>query len=96
MVVRVRLRLGRSLDRNLARRRELALLAGTLLTPAALAALVLGAWRLGSDLQWTGKFVISKGLFSHWQVWMAMAALLQGCASILNRYGRGGRGEAMP
>jgi len=95
MVVRVHLRLGEAVSRRLARLRELALATGALLTPAALMALVLGCWRLASDLNLTGEFVISRGLFSHWQVWMVLAGILQTCASVLNRYGRGGR-EAMP
>lgn len=95
MVVRVHLRLGEAVSRRLARLRELALATGALLTPAALMALVLGCWRLASDLNLTGEFVISRGLFSHWQVWMVLAGILQTCASLLNRYGRGGR-EAMP
>jgi hypothetical protein len=95
MVVRVRLRLGEAVSRRLARLRELALATGALLTPAALMALVLGCWRLASDLNLTGEFVISRGLFSHWQVWMVLAGILQTCASLLNRYGRGDR-EAMP
>ena len=65
------------------------------LTPLALMALALGVWRLGSDLKWTGEFAISSGIFSHWQVWLAMAGLIGTCAAILNRYGRGG-GEATP
>lgn len=48
-----------------------------LLTPAAVIALVLGLWRVTADLGWTEAFLISKGLFSHWQVWMALAILLQ-------------------
>jgi hypothetical protein len=79
-----------------ARKRELASMLAALLTPSAAMAFVLGAWRLGADLKWTGEFAISRGLFSHWQVWIAMAGLLQTCASLLNRYARGGRGEAMP
>jgi hypothetical protein len=47
-------------------------------------------WRLSADLKWAGEFAISRGLFSHWQVWIAVAGVLQTCASILNRYGRGG------
>ncbi len=96
MKVRVRFRLGPRLTRHVARHREAALLVGTLLSPAALMALALGCWRLGSDLNWTGEFAISRGLFSHWQVWIALACGLQTCASILNRYGRGGGGEATP
>ncbi len=95
MVLRVHVRVRPALGRKLARSRELALLLSTLLTPAAVMALVLGCWRLGSDLNWTGEFAISRGLFSHWQVWIALAGVLQTCASILNRYGRGGR-EAVP
>jgi hypothetical protein len=47
-----------------------------LLKPAALMAAVLGFWRLGVDLDWTKEFVIERGLFSHWQVWFALAGLL--------------------
>jgi hypothetical protein len=49
-------------------------------------AYVLGMWRLASDMGMAGAFVIT-GLFSHWQIWMAIGALLQLCAWILNRYG---------
>jgi len=96
MAVRVRIRLKPELARKVARGRRLAVAAGALLTPAALIALVLGCWRLAADLNLTGQFAISGGLFSHWQVWIVLAAVLQTCASRLNRYGRGGRGEAMP
>lgn len=95
MKVTIRLRLGPTFGRSLARNRQLACVVASLLTPAALMALALGIWRLGSDLSLTGEFAISRGLFSHWQVWIAMAGLLQTCASVLNRYGRGG-GEAVP
>ncbi|MGA2326475.1 MAG: hypothetical protein ABSH05_09325 [Bryobacteraceae bacterium] len=94
MRVRIRLRVGPRFGRSLARNREFASVAAALLTPAAVMALALGVWRLSSDLNWTGEFAISRGLFSHWQVWIAVAGLLQTCASILNRYGRGG-GEAV-
>jgi len=48
-----------------------------LLSPAAVVALVLGLWRVSADLGWTGEFLISAGFFSHWQVWIALAAVLQ-------------------
>lgn len=96
MRVRIRLRVSSAFERRLAKNRQLASVAAALLTPAAAMALVLGVWRLGSDLKWTGEFAITSGIFSHWQVWIAMAGLLQTCASILNRYGRGGKGEATP
>ena len=48
-----------------------------LVTPAAVIALVLGLWRITADLEWTGSFFVSKGLFSHWQVWIALAIALK-------------------
>jgi hypothetical protein len=93
MIVRMRLRLGPTFGRSLARNHELASLTAALLTPAAAMALVLGVWRLGADLRWTGAFAISRGLFSHWQVWIALAGLLETCASVLNRYGRRRRAD---
>lgn len=96
MRVRIHLRFSPGIERQVARNRELASITAALLTPAAAMSFVLGVWRLGSDLNWTGQFAISRGLFSHWQVWIAMAGLLQTCASLLNRYGRGGGDEAMP
>jgi hypothetical protein len=57
--------------------------------PAVLMAYVLGIWRLASDLGMAGEFAIS-GIFSHWQVWIAMAAALHIGSASLNRYGRGG------
>lgn len=94
MTIRIRLRLGPRLARHVALHRHVALLLGTLMSPAALMAFALGCWRLGSDLNWTGEFVIERGFFSHWQVWLAFAAGLQTCASILNRYGRAERAAA--
>ena len=63
-------------------------MAAALLTPIALMALALGVWRLSVDLNPASQFPISRGIFSHWQVWIAMAGLLWTCASILNRRGR--------
>jgi hypothetical protein len=87
----VRIRLGRQPKpaAKRARNRRIALAIAALLTPGALAALVLAIWRLGADLNLTGSFAIPSGLFSHWQVWMGAAILLQVCALALNRYGRG-------
>jgi hypothetical protein len=86
----VRIRLGRqpmpAVKR--VRNRRIALAIAALLSPGALAALVLAIWRLGADLNWTGTFAIPSGLFSHWQVWMGTAVLLQVCSLALNRYGR--------
>jgi hypothetical protein len=54
-----------------------------LLTPASVVALVLGLWRVSSDLGWTEEFLIANGLFSHWQVWIALAIVLQIAATSL-------------
>jgi hypothetical protein len=64
---------------------ELAPLLAALLSPASVVALVLAFWRLGADLGWTGQFAISAGLFSHWQVWMALAVGLQTWAAHLSK-----------
>lgn len=52
-------------------------------------ACVLGLWRLAADLGDTGQFPITQGLFSHWQVWIAISASVQFSAILLNRYGKG-------
>ena len=44
-----------------------------LVAPAAFTAFVIGFWRLGQDMGWTGEFFIAEGLFSHWQVWIALS-----------------------
>jgi hypothetical protein len=62
---------------------ETADLMTALLSPAAVIALVLGLWRLTADLEWTGSFLISKGFFSHWQVWIVLAIALRLGASAL-------------
>ena|SRR5205809_774012 len=56
-----------------------------LLTPGAMIAMVFGLWRLGEDLGWTAKFVISQGLFSHWVVWMALSVGLKTTAKLTTR-----------
>ena len=96
MGVKLRLRLDPVVSRQVVRLRRVAVAAGALLTPAAVMALALGCWRLAADLNLTGQFAISQGLFSHWQVWIVLAVVLQTCASRLSRYGRGGSGTAMP
>ena len=49
----------------------------SLLTPAAVLALVMGLWRFTADLGWTESFLIPSGFFSHWQVWIALAVSLE-------------------
>ena len=47
-------------------------LLGLLLTPMAVAAGTLAAWRFGVDAGWTRTFFIADGFLSHWQVWLRM------------------------
>jgi hypothetical protein len=89
MVVRIRFRTGPIVSRKRGKNKRLALAVAALLPPAALCAGVLALWRIAADLNWTGSFAIPTGIFSHWQVWLGAAVLLQLCARALNRYGKG-------
>jgi len=60
-------------------------LLGLLLTPVAVGAGALAAWRFGADAGWIRKFFISEGLLSHWQVWCALAMSMEICAYGLSR-----------
>jgi len=94
MVIRIRFGKGPTIGRERPGNRRAALTLAALMTPAAVMALVLGCWRIAADLNWTSSFAISSGLFSHWQVWLAAAAVLQLIARILNRYARDGNAAA--
>ncbi len=89
MMVRIKLQTGRPIQKKDGKNRQVASAIGVLLIPAALMAYVLGVWRLASDLGMAGEFGIT-GLFSHWQVWIAVAAALHIASASLNRYGNGG------
>jgi len=88
MVVRIRFGKSPKVGRKRQKNRRVALLLAALLPPSALAAALLGIWRIAADLNWTNSFAISSGIFSHWQVWLVAAAVLQLCARALNRYGK--------
>ena len=94
MIVRIQFGMGPRVRRQRGSRRYLAVAFAAMLTPAAVLACVLALWRIAADLNWTKQFAIASGLFSHWQVWMAAASLLQLCAYLLDRYGRGGKRAA--
>jgi hypothetical protein len=57
---------------------------GLLLTPVAVVAGALGAWRFGVDAGWTKTFLIADGWLSHWQVWCAFAITAEVCAYSLS------------
>ena len=75
------------LERAAAFSRDAATAVAAMLSPASAIALMLGCWRLGTDLGWTRQFPISNGLFSHWEVWFALAIVFQALATTILRAG---------
>lgn len=59
---------------------------GGLIVLLAFSCLMLAMWRLTSDLGWTDEFVITSGILSHWQVWMAIAIGFGALGVRLNKY----------
>ena len=59
---------------------------GLALTPIAVLAGVLGAWRLCADLGWANHFFVGGGLLSRYQVWLAIAIGAQTSAGLLTRW----------
>jgi hypothetical protein len=88
MVVKIRFGRGAVVSRRSGKNRRLARLAASMLTLVSISCAALGIWRLGSDLAWTGDFVFSGGLLSHWQVWVAAAIAVQYLSWRLARYAR--------
>jgi hypothetical protein len=66
---------------------QLANILVVLLTHSAVLALVMGLWRVGTDLGWAGAFLITGGFFSHWQVWIALSIGLKMLSSTLIAWG---------
>jgi hypothetical protein len=93
--VRIRIRIKKRNPSVHGRPKAIALALAALLTPAALVAFTMAFWRIAADLHWTGDFIISSGLLSHWQVWLVAASVLLLCASILNRWGATSGDEAV-
>jgi hypothetical protein len=88
MVVRIRFGKGPKVMRKRRKNRRVALAFAAMLTPAAVMAAALAVWGLAAGPNWTSNFAIRTGLLSHWQVWLAFAAVLQAGSHFLNRYGR--------
>lgn len=87
MLVRIRLRKGPTLTSKRRKNQHVALFVSSLLTPIALMACTLGLWRIAADLGWISQFAIPTGFFSHWQVWLGLAGVIECMAIVLNRYG---------
>lgn len=60
----------------------------SLLKIAAVVCFVVAVWILLSGLRWAGAFLIERGLFSHWQVWIGFGIAAQLAAFRLNRGNR--------
>jgi hypothetical protein len=88
MIVKFRLRPAHRVQRKRGKNKHLALAFAALLWPAVFTAYVLGFWGVGADLGLTGGFAFSQGVFSHWQVWLALAVCLNLASIVLNRYGQ--------
>lgn len=94
MIVRIRFGRGTQVGRKPRRRRRFAAALAGLLTPAAVLIAAFAVWGIAADMNWTGSFAIARGFFSHWQVWLAAATVLQLCAHLLNRYAKKGETAA--
>jgi hypothetical protein len=81
----VAMKLQPALARTTALSRGALTLTAFALRPAAFVALACGVWRVGIDLGWTQDFFVSEGLFSHWQVWLALALGMITAAGFLSR-----------
>jgi hypothetical protein len=67
---------------------RLATLAASVFTLVSISFASLAIWRIGTDLEWAGDFVIPSGFLSHWQVWMGAAIAVQYLGWRLGRYAR--------
>ena len=94
MIVRLRFGRGRLVTRRKGKNGRIALLLASVLTLVSISLAVFGFWRLGEDLDIAGDFVFTAGLLSHWQVWMAAAAVSQYTSWRLTRYSRQADREA--
>ena len=90
MIVRLRLKTGPQVRNAPGKNRHVVAAIAALLWPAVLVAYVLGAWALFAEIRVAGAFGIPRGVFSHWQAWLATALSLHLGNALLSRYGREG------
>jgi hypothetical protein len=88
MVVRIRFGRGPLVTRRKGKNSRIAMLAASLLTLISICLLSLGIWRLCRDVNLAGDFIFEDGFLSHWQVWIAAAAVTQYLCWRLTRYAR--------
>jgi hypothetical protein len=90
MIVKLRFPSGRKVKKTSGKNRHVAAAIAALMTPVTLMMFVMGMWRLGADVGVATEFPIPEGVWSHWQTWIAAAALSHLGSVLLNRYGRDG------
>lgn len=88
MVVRIRFGRGPVITRRAGKNSRIANLSASFLTLISISCAALGIWRIGADLGWAGDFAIQQGFFSHEQVWLGAAAVIQYSAWQLKRYAK--------
>jgi hypothetical protein len=86
MVVRIVFRVKRPLWRKRPPNTPVWAATSALLPPSAAIACALGLWSLGADMGLARQFDLS-GVFSHWQLWIVLAAVIQLASRMLVRYG---------
>jgi hypothetical protein len=90
MIVKLRFPTGRKVKKTSGKNRHVALAIAALMTPGTLMMFVMAMWRIGADVGVATEFPISEGVWQHWQMWIAAAALSHLVSVLLNRYGRDG------
>lgn len=90
MIVKLRFPTGRKVKKTSGKNRHIALAIAALMTPATLMMFVMAMWRIGADVGVATEFPITEGVWRHWQMWIAAAALSHLVSVLLNRYGRDG------
>ena len=88
MIIRIRFGKGAKVGKGRRKNKRLASVAAALLSPAAVTAAAFAVWRITADMNLTRSFAITSGFFSHWQVWLGGAVVLQVCSRLLNRYAK--------
>ncbi|MBV8706362.1 MAG: hypothetical protein JO182_15675 [Acidobacteriaceae bacterium] len=66
---------------------QIALAVGSLLAPLALGAFTVSFWGFAAEFGWANGFFVTAGVFSHWQVWLALAGMCLLLARLLSGYG---------
>jgi hypothetical protein len=94
MVVKIRFGRGPVVARRKGKNSRIALLGAGFLTLVSICLGSLGIWRFCQDVGLAGDFIFEDGLLSHWQVWIAAAALVQYACWRLSQYAKQAREEA--